>query len=244
MTSSSDAGVKVETGESVEETFARGKVMFLGIELLAAPGAIIARKETETLGNTALQVIRERVKESGPQIVIDMCCGSGNLASAIAKHVEEARVWASDLTDGCVDLTRRNVSALGLGNRVTVVQGDLFEPLRSEAALVGQVDVVVCNPPYISTGKLDTERSGLLENEPREAFDGGPYGIAIHQRVVKDALTFLKPGGVLLFEIGVGQARQVTLLFGRAKSYEAAESVADPEGEVRVVYSRRKKSET
>ncbi len=242
---SADASeAREETGQSIDETLARGTVKFLGIELLAATGSIIARKETETLGNTSLGIIRDRVNEFGPQLVIDMCCGSGNLACGIAKHVEATRVWASDLTDGCVGLARRNVEALGLGDRVTVVQGDLFAPLEGVAELVGKVDVIVCNPPYISTGKLEKERASLLEKEPREAFDGGPYGIAIHQRVVRDALTYLKPGGVLLFEIGVGQARQVTLLFGRAKSYEAVETVADAEGEVRVLYSRRKKDET
>ncbi len=240
---SAEDGVREEHGDSVTETLARGRVRFMGLELLAATGAIIARKETETLGHRAVSVLRERVGAHGRQVVIDMCCGSGNLASAIAAHVEETEVWASDLTDGCVTLARRNVEALGVAHKVNVVQGDLFAPLHDKVHLHGQVDVIVCNPPYISTGKLEKDRAVLLENEPREAFDGGPYGIAIHQRVVKDALTFLKPGGHLLFEIGAGQARQVTLLFGRAKSYEDVEHVTDHSGEVRVLHGRRKKDQ-
>ena len=81
---------------------------------------------------------------------------------------------------------------------------------------------------------------GRRRIEPREAFDGGPYGIAIHQRVVRDALEFLKPGGVLLFEIGLGQAKQVTILFNRARSYDEVKVVNDSGGEPRVVYSTRK----
>jgi release factor glutamine methyltransferase len=235
---------KEETGASVAEAFARGNVLFLGVELACAPGALVARKETETLGRTAIRFIEERVASSGPQLVIDMCCGSGNLACAIAKHVSESLIWASDLTDGCVNVARTNVENLGLGDRVSIVQGDLFGPLQTNESLLGKVDVVVCNPPYISTGKLEKDSADLLDKEPREAFDGGPYGIAIHQRVVKDALAFVKPGGLLLFEIGLGQARQVTLLFGRARSWEAVESVTDPQGEVRVLYSRRKNDET
>jgi release factor glutamine methyltransferase len=243
VTAASD-DVREEHGDSVDATLARGRVRFMGVELHAAPGAIIARKETETLGHRAVGVLRERVKEHGRQVVIDMCCGSGNLASAIAWHVEETEVWASDLTDGAIAVARKNVETLGLAHRVNVKQGDLFHPLHEETHLHGKVDLIVCNPPYISTGKLEKERAELLLREPREAFDGGPYGIAIHQRVVKEALTFLKPGGHLLFEIGVGQARQVTLLFGRARSYEEVEHVTDSTGEVRVLHSRRKKDET
>lgn len=225
---------------TVEAALARGNVLFMGLELVAADGALVARKETETLAKTAIGLLEER----GPaQVVIDMCTGSGNLACAIAHHVPTARVFASDLTDGCVACARRNVATLGLGDRVAVHQGDLFAPLHAlegDASLLGKVDVVVCNPPYISTSKLEGERATLLEKEPREAFDGGPYGIAIHQRVVKDALDFLKPGGVLAFEIGAGQAKQVTILFSRARGWETPTEVTDSNGEVRVLYARKK----
>ena len=105
-----------------------------------------------------------------------------------------AHVWAADLTGPCVETAKRNASALGLQSRVTVVQGDLFAALAG-LQLEGTVDVIVCNPPYISTGRLAADRASLLKHEPREAFDAGPYGLAIHQRVVKAAPVFLKPGG-------------------------------------------------
>ncbi|MFO0554773.1 MAG: HemK/PrmC family methyltransferase [Polyangiaceae bacterium] len=226
-----------EVGGTVRHTMERGRVRFMGLELLAGPGALVARRETEILGRTAIDVLRGRGRA---ELVIDMCCGSGNLACAIAAHVEEPEIHACDLTDGCVDLARRNVEKHGFGHRVRVHQGDLFEPLRALEALAGAVDVIVCNPPYISTQKLEKDRVELLDHEPREAFDGGPYGIAIHQRAVKDALHFLKPGGVLLFEIGAGQAKQVSILFNRARGYEEVRTVSDATGEVRVVYSTRK----
>lgn len=236
MTDAADSAV----ASTVDAALARGKVLFMGLELVAADGALVARKETETLAETAIALIKG---QGEAPVVIDMCTGSGNLACAIAHHVPGARVFASDLTDGCVSCARRNVEALGLGDRVEVHQGDLFASLRSlegEASLLGKVDVVVCNPPYISTSKLEGERATLLEKEPREAFDGGPYGIAIHQRVVKDALEFLKPGGMLAFEIGAGQAKQVTILFGRARGWETPTEVTDSNGEVRVLHARKK----
>jgi release factor glutamine methyltransferase len=209
-----------------------GCEMFMGIELIVAEGALAPREETELLGNTALDAIRS-CGSVAPR-VIDMCCGSGNLACAIAHHLPNVSVWASDLTDGCISVTRRNVGHVDVSDRVVVAQGDLFAGLGG-LGLDGSIDVVVCNPPYISQGKLATDRAELLAHEPREAFDGGPYGLSIQQRVVKEALPFLRPGGILMFEIGLGQEKQVKMLFDRTKAYEDIRLITNAAGEVRVV---------
>jgi len=218
-----------------------GHEVFMGVELVAAAGALAPREETELLGNTALAALRA-VAATVPR-VIDMCCGSGNLACALAHHMHGTQVWASDLTDGCIAVSRRNVDHVGVSSQVQVSQGDLFAGLQG-CGLEGTIDVIVCNPPYISKGKLASERAELLKHEPLEAFDGGPYGLSIHQRVVKDALVFLRPGGILLFEIGLGQDRQVKMLFERTKSYEDIQLVANAAGQVRVVSGRKQKIET
>jgi release factor glutamine methyltransferase len=209
---------------------------FMGVDMFVAPGALIPRDETELLGHSALDVLKMLPPE--PRL-IDMCCGSGNLAVGIASNHPTVRVWASDLTDDAVAVARTNVDRLRLADRVDVRLGDLFAPLTG-CGLEGTIDVVVCNPPYVSTGKLGKERAVLLEHEPREAFDGGPYGIAIFQRVVRDATSFLKPGGHLLFEIGVGQERQVTLLLARTNRYAPPVVVRDSAREPRVVVARMK----
>jgi release factor glutamine methyltransferase len=213
-----------------------GHQNFMGIDLLTDEGALVPREETELLGNTALGLLR--TMGDAPR-VIDMCCGAGNLACAIAYHLPSSRVWASDLTDGCVQLARRNVQHVGVSDRVTVGQGDLFAGL-TEFALEGSIHAVVCNPPYISRGKLESASAGLLEHEPREAFDGGPYGLSIHQRVIKEALPFLRPDGLLLFEIGLGQDRQLAMLFKREKSYDNVHFIANTAGELRVSCARKR----
>lgn len=213
-----------------------GHEKFMGVDLLVGEGALAPREETELLGYTTLEAIRS--SGSAAPKVVDMCCGSGNLACAIAHHFPTVRLWASDLTDGCINVTRRNVEHVGVSERVVVAQGDLFAGLAG-LGLEGMIDVVVCNPPYISQGKLATDRAELLEHEPREAFDGGPYGLSIQQRVVKEALPFLRPGGTLLFEIGLGQERQVKMLFDRVKEYEDIRMVANGAGQVRVVSGRK-----
>lgn len=214
-----------------------GFVRFMGVELLTDKQCLVPRQETEILGRAAVRELEAMNRASVN--VVDMCCGAGNLACAIATHVEHANVNASDLTDGTVQLARRNVKHLDLHERVEVHQGDLFEPLRGRG-LEGQVDLIVCNPPYISSGRLGSERAELLDNEPREAFDGGPYGLTIHQRVLQDALDFLRPGGWLMFEFGMGQDRQLKLLFGRTRgAYVDIGWEQDAQGGARAAIARK-----
>lgn len=213
-------------------------VEFMGLQVAVAPGAFVPREETELLGRAALVAIGE-LGLSAPR-VIDMCCGSGNLACAIASHVPGAEVWASDLSSLSVEVARGNVVKLGLQAQVHVHQGDLFHGFKGRA-LEGTIDVIVCNPPYISTRRLlEGDRAHLLEHEPREAFDGGPYGLQVHLRVLRQACAFLRPGGILLFEIGLGQHRQMQALFERTKAYDDVRQIMNPAGEVRVMRGRRR----
>lgn len=203
-----------------------GLIRFMGMDFELGPNVLAPRKETELLGNVCVEHLAHGVAEP---VVIDMCCGSGNLGIAIASNIEGARVYACDLTPETVEVARRNVARFSLEDRVTVVQGDLFENIRHQG-LEGMVDMVVCNPPYISSGRLTADRAHLLEHEPREAFDGGPYGIAIHQRLIYDALDFLRPGGALAFEFGEGQERQTLALVTRTTGYSSARFVFDASG--------------
>lgn len=202
---------------------------FMNVDIELGAGVLVPRHETELLGHTALDL----VSDLASPVIVDMCCGSGNLALAIAVARPDARIYASDITDDCVLVARHNVERLGLGNRATIVQGDMFSGLAG-FDLAGQVDLIVCNPPYISTSKLNTDSAGLLDAEPREAFDAGPYGIALHQRLIADAAPFLRPGGWLVFEFGAGQHRQVKALLARSKAYAQPTFANDEFGVPRV----------
>lgn len=214
-----------------------GTERFMGLTLLTSPGVLVPREETELLARTALSVLGTSVGEE-PRVA-DLCCGAGNLACALAVALPSATVHATDLTRPCTELARRNVAMLGLQRRVRVERGDLFEPLR-ESGLAGTLDAVVCNPPYISTARLSRDRAVLLDHEPREAFDGGPYGLTIHQRVIREAPDFLRPGGWLFLEIGAGQERPVELLIVRSRAYEEPRFALDGDGAPRVAYARTK----
>jgi release factor glutamine methyltransferase len=204
------------------------RVAFFGVEIEIGPGALVPRAETELLAAAAL----DRLHGLDAPTLIDVCCGTGNLACALAMRVPGLRAWALDLTDGCVALARQNVDRLGLTDRVAVLRGDLFAPLDGVVA-----DLIVCNPPYLSTSRL-AQRTDLAD-EPREAFDGGPYGVAIHQRVAREAHRVLRAGGWLVCELGLGQDRQVQRVLDRAGGYHQIEIVNDATGAPRVIAARR-----
>ncbi len=215
-----------------------GRQRFMGVEIEVNPGVLIPRNETELLGWEAVARLREVRGAHGMDAhVIDMCCGSGNLACGIAHAIPGAEVWASDLMDDCALLAKRNAKRLGLGGRIHVASGDLFKPLAAMGA--SACDLIVCNPPYISSHRLNRDRQDLLSHEPRQAFDGGPYGLSIYQRLVHDAASFLLTGGWLLLELGVGQATSLDLLLQRSGYYDRIELVPDPQGEARVAAARR-----
>ncbi|BDU74124.1 N5-glutamine methyltransferase family protein [Mesoterricola silvestris] len=208
-----------------------GRQRFLGVDLLTGSDVLAAREETEILGREVLAALREAGQ--GELRMIDMGCGSGNLGCAVAVLLPEVRVWASDLTESCAALTRENVDLHGLGERVQVSQGDLFEPLKGRG-LEGTMHVVAMNPPYIPSTALEKNHSELLRHEPREAFDGGPYGVSIVTRLLQEAPAFLRPGGRVLFEFGLGQARIIQALVAKNGRYRDCRFAADAAGEPRV----------
>jgi HemK-like putative methylase len=210
---------------------------FMGLDIVVPTDVLKPRPETELLARSAIEHLNDHVSSREPW-VIDMCCGSGNLAVSIAVQVPSCRLWASDLTEAAVAAASGNVERHALSSRLEVLRGDLFEAFAGRG-FQGKVDLVVCNPPYISSSRLDGPSAGLLSREPREAFDGGPFGLSIHQRVIREAVGFLAPRGILMCEFGQGQERQMAALFQRTKAYQPIEFVCDPAGVPRVAVGRR-----
>lgn len=239
-----DEGGKRKLHELVERRLAgtplahiTGRQHFMGLELLAGPEALVPRRETEILGNAALSLLREVVRMRGDATIVDVCTGSGNLALSLASHEPAARVFASDISNDAVDLARRNVAHFKLADRVTVLQGDLLSAFDTED-FHGRVDLLTCNPPYISSSKVNTMHEEVREREPREAFDGGPFGVRILQRIVHDAVRFLRPGGWLAFELGLGQGPPFMRRMERDGRYRELRAVHDEQGQVRAIVAR------
>ena len=210
---------------------------FMGVELLAGPAALIPRRETELLGLAALGLLTAMPGGGAGTLVLDACTGSGNLALGLASRVAGARVLIADLSEEAVDLARRNVAHCGLQGRVEVRQGDLLAPFDT-ADIVGHVDLIVCNPPYISSGKLADMPAEIADFEPTLAFDGGPFGVRILQRLVREAPRFLRPGGWLAFEVGLGQGPAVVKRLTPAAGFDEVRCVADENAQTRAILAR------
>lgn len=214
---------------------------FMGLDLYFENGVFVVRPETELLGWSAVKRLRNILTDT-PEVeelkLVDIGCGSGNLTCGIANSIPELKVFAVDILESCISLTFKNVDRHGFNSRVSILKGDLFQPLQIYG-LENSVDVVISNPPYISTSRLKGDRAYLLSHEPVEAFDGGPFGISMVQRLIKESVKYLKTGGFLLFEFGIGQDKQIQILFERAGGYDLIEFESNNAGEKRVAVARK-----
>ncbi len=226
-----------ENGKPLE--YALGLATFMGLSFYSSPAALIPRQETELLANTVLAEILEREKAGGPVMVVDVGTGSGNIAVALGAYSRSAQILATDISEDAIALAARNVGKYGLEERIRLFCGDLLQPLVGQG-LKNCVDIVVFNPPYIPTQSIGRLDRSITDFEPVVALDAGPYGIDFFRRVVNEALPFLKPGGLLAFEIGAGQDKIARRFVEKAAGYENVRSVSDHAGMVRVIVAHRK----
>lgn len=226
----------IETRVSgVPTAYITGRQNFMGIELLSDKRALIPRKETEILGKTALDVCKSISESKAHPLVLDVCCGSGNLGIALSILSPTITVYSSDLSSEAVELTSENIAFLKLTDRVKAFPGSLFDAFESDA-FWGKVDIVVCNPPYISSAKVSKMDLEIANNEPSMAFDGGMIGTKVIQQLLRDAPRFLVSGGSLIFEIGFGQGLFISQLCEKSGKYAKVITKNDEAGNIRVIH--------
>jgi release factor glutamine methyltransferase len=216
---------------------------FMDMEMLAGPEALVPRKETELLAHTAVRLAREIASQRGKVCVVDVCTGSGNVALAIAHHVPQARIFAADISEAAIGLAQRNADELAFSDRVEFRAGDLLTPFDIPE-LVGKVDLLTCNPPYINTAKVARMPVEIAAHEPRLAFDGGALGIAILMRLIEQAPRFLRPEGWLAFEVGHGQGPALVKRMKGQELFADVGSSQDSEGTARVLFAQRRASQS
>ncbi|MBZ4373470.1 peptide chain release factor N(5)-glutamine methyltransferase [Corallococcus sp. AS-1-6] len=187
---------------------------------------LIPRPETELLVEAVLHAVPKDV----PSRVLDVCTGSGCIAISVAAERPQATVLATDLSKDACALARENAQALGVSERVSVLEGDLFAPLPPDATF----RVVVSNPPYIDSGDI-AGLSAEVRREPRLALDGGPDGLVALRRVIQGARRVLEPGGLLALEMGETQGSAVLELL-RAAGYSDARVEKDLERRERMAF--------
>ncbi|MFE4536257.1 putative protein N(5)-glutamine methyltransferase [Streptomyces scopuliridis] len=177
-----------------------GWAEFCGLRIAVDPGVFVPRRRTEFLVRQAAVAATATALAGPGAVVVDLCCGSGALGTALAGILDRAELHAADIDPAAVRCARRNVVAAG----GRVYEGDLYGPLP--AALRGRVDVLLANVPYVPTGKVGLLPPEARIHEARVALDGGADGLDVLRRVAAEAPRWLAPGGSLLVETSERQA--------------------------------------
>lgn len=211
---------------------------FMGLDFVTDERALIPRKETEILGKKALELSQIITKSRRTANVFDVCCGAGNLGISISYFNSKCKVFASDISEDAVTLALENVEFLRQKERVKIIRSDLFNEFET-TKFYGKIDLIVCNPPYISSAKVVKMNPEISLNEPVLAFDGGMLGVRIIQKLIADSPRFLAPQGWLVFEVGAGQGDFVIKMLQKTLLFQKIDSVADNSGNIRVVYAQK-----
>jgi len=186
--------------------YIRGTQEFYGREFLVGPGVLIPRPETELVVDEAKSAAMGR---RTPRLG-DIGTGSGCLAVTLALELPSATVVASDSSAEALTIARGNAAAHGVGGRITFVETSYL------AGIAGTFDIIVSNPPYVREADRATLAPEVRDYEPEPALFAGPDGLRDIRVIAPAATTALKPGGVLVMEIGMGQAQAVMDVLGSA----------------------------
>lgn len=199
---------------------------FMGFDFMVTPSVLIPRQDTEILVETILPFIYSEDME-----ILDMCTGSGCILLSLMKLSGVKKGTGADISSDALDVARMNGIFLQMDG-ASWIQSDLFEKI------CGKYDIIVSNPPYIPTEIIDGLMPEVKDYEPKLALDGEADGLAFYRRIINDCEGFLKPGGMLFFEIGCEQGEAVEGLMGAAH-FESIHRVKDLTGLDRVVYGSR-----
>lgn len=204
---------------------------FMSLTFRVNPAVLIPRSDTELLVEEAIRVL-EGLK--APRI-LDVGTGSGAIAVSLARYLPHSRIWAVDISGQALAVARENALTNRVEERISFLQGDLFEPLKAPIIF----DLIVSNPPYIS----EEEYKSLppdVQKEPVRALLGGEDGLDYYRRIAARSLFFLRSQGELLLEIGWQQAEEVGRIL-REQGYTGIKVLKDQAGRDRVVSAYKEK---
>lgn len=211
-----------------------GKKEFWSMDLKVTSDVLIPRPETETLVEAAFTIIPP---EPGPAPlkILDLGTGSGAIVLAIASERPDHSFYAVDRSEKALAVATDNARTLELDKTITFLQGNWFDPVRDRGRYF---DVIVSNPPYISSHEFEVLPPEITQYEPREALKGGSDGLEAIRLIIKEASYYMVPGGWLLFEIGYDQWVAVEKLIARSGAYSEWAVIKDYSGHDRVVRTR------
>lgn len=202
-----------------------GETEFMGLPFIVNEHVLIPRQDTECLTEEALHY-------AAGADVLDLCTGSGCIGISLAKQGQCKSVTLSDFSAEALSVAAENAERNGVS--VEIVKSDLFQQLK------GEFDLIVSNPPYIPRAEIPLLMPEVSKYEPVCALDGSEDGLLFYRRITRDARSFLREGGRLLFEIGAGQGEDVMQLMRQA-GFSDVEVKQDLAGLDRIVSGQYKK---
>lgn len=188
---------RAKTGEPLE--YILGEIEFFHTKIRVEPGVLIPRQETEILLDFVCKALDGTEKKA-----LDLCTGSGCLAAALKNAKPDLEVTGVDISDEALTVAKQN------SKQVRWLKGDLTAPVREE-----KFDLVICNPPYITSKDYQKLDCGVRDFEPRIALESGPSGYEFFERLQEELPSILHPGAKVFFEIGTGQGEGMKQLFSR-----------------------------
>lgn len=209
--------------------YIEGSVGFHAFEFVVRPGVLCPRPDTEALVEATLALIPDT---DAPVYVADVGSGTGCVGLSIAGSRACVRLFATDVSEVALEVTRENVAALGLSERVAVLRGSLLAPVPPSRP----IDIVVSNPPYIPSADIDGLMPEVRDYEPRLALDGGPDGLEVYRSLIPAAAARARVA--VLVEIGHTQGADVSAIFAQAGLHDV-QVHKDLAGHDRVVSGRR-----
>jgi release factor glutamine methyltransferase len=222
-------------GQNEPVPYLIGKCEFYSIELEITPDCLIPRPETELLAERAIEFLQTR---KGLQLVCDLGTGSGCIAVAIAKNCPSARIIATDISEAALKVAARNVKRYNLENQINLLSGDLFEPVVPHLDNSG-FDLIVSNPPYVSTDEYALLDENIRNYEPPVALLAGTEGLDFYRKIAQQAADFLKADSALMLETGLHQAGVIRELLKETKLFKKITIEKDPQGNDRLVIAHK-----
>ncbi len=220
-------------GEPVQ--YLTGRTEFYGRAFEVSPAVLIPRPETEGLVDHVRPYLDGKARLDAPVRFADIGTGSGVLAVTLALECPYAQGCATDVSDEALGVARGNAGRLLRDrlSRIVFMQGSLLAPLDAHAP--HGLDLIVSNPPYVTSREMDGLPEEVHGYEPRLALHGGEDGLVCHRALVEQAPEYLNEGGMIALEIGAGQSAAVTRLMTDRRAYGNVEIVKDYNGLDRIV---------
>lgn len=196
-------------------------IEFMGLDFFVNENVLIPRPDTEIL----VEAVIKHINESGTEVVLDMCTGSGAIAISIAHYCPKVKVTAVDISQEALEIARLNSEKNNV--RIDFIESDMFESVKSS------FDIIVSNPPYVSKSEMSLLEANVYDYEPHMALCGGQDGLSYYKILAK-ARTYLCPEAIMCVEIGAYQKDDVIDIF-KEEDFHLKSSLKDLAGLDRVL---------